>query len=321
MTRDIRISEGTKTGKFLRRAALLSITVHLCFGVGLAAMEFSPIVEPGVWGMDQETAIEITFTENGTITLPEPAALRPLSLPPAERRGNPEREIAEKPPKGRRSGGGGGDPLARVTKMGVLGMLDGSSDGERVSSLEGDAVHAADGVAQLLHGAGTARRTPGLSRLGESGIGFGSGTGSGFGGGEATQRAEDLVASFGDGTGTNLVPEKRSAVVSGGGLPFIEGGGCREEAEIARVVQSRRGGIRGCYNKSLLREPELEGEITVRFIIGVTGMVTSASILARTFHDPEMEACLSARIMQWTFPPEPGCETVVRYSFHFSTGE
>jgi TonB family protein len=204
--------------------------------------------------------------------------------------------------------------------MGVLGHLEGSRNGSRVSSIEGGVVNASDGIAQLLRGVGATRRSSGVAARGEPGIGFGEGTGSGFGGGTATMRAEDLVLSFGDGGGNGIVLQKKGALAGGGDLPYLESGGCREEAEIARIVQGHRGAIRGCYNRSLLRKPDEEGEIGVRFVIEPAGRVVSAEILSRTFRDPDMEACILERMYEWKFPPEEGCETVVRYAFHFSAG-
>jgi len=319
-TRDVS-RRGRREGRVLRRIALISLALHLFFGVGLAKVGVQAIVTPGVWGVEEEEPVQLTLSEETPPVLLEMPTRPPM--PPAERKGNPRPPSDDPeyvPPEGRQSGGGGGDPLARVTRMGVLGKLSGSPEGKRVSSMEGGVVHASDGIAQLLRGVGDVRKATGTSAKGEPGIGWGNGVGSGFGGGVATQRAEDLVASFGDGGGRALVLEKRGALSEGSELPFLEGGGCREEAEIARIVRSHRGGVRGCYNRSLLRNPHQAGEIAVRFIIDPDGIVTAAEILSRTFHDSEMESCILARIRQWRFSPEAGCETVVRYSFHFSSG-
>ena len=94
--------------------------------------------------------------------------------------------------------------------------------------------------------------------------------------------------------------------------------GLLNESDIARVVLTHKGGIRGCYNRTLLRSPEDEGEVAVRFVISTRGSVTEARVMSSTVNDPELEQCVLERIAQWVFPPEPGCETVVRYSFHFT---
>lgn len=307
-------------GKRLRRIGLVSLAAHLVIGVGILSSDIEAIA-PGVYTVDEREAITLTLAEETPRAL---LAIRPPEpVPPAASKvpvRKPGRPDAEAPPKGQKSGGGGGDPLARVTKLGVLGRSTGSDTGTRVSSVEGGVTHASDGIAQLLRGVGEARRATGGAKKGEPGIGFGEGIGSGFGGGKATQRAEDLVASFGDGSGEAIVLEKKGALGDGEDLPFLEGGGCRDEHSIARVVLGHRGGIRGCYNRSLLGDPDREGEVGVRFIIDPEGYVTFAEVTGRSFHDSEMEACILSRIREWSFGVEPGCETVVRYSFHFSSG-
>ncbi|MFH1279307.1 MAG: AgmX/PglI C-terminal domain-containing protein [Candidatus Eisenbacteria bacterium] len=304
----------------LRRIGLVSLAAHLVIGVGILSTDIEAIA-PGIYTVDERQAITLTLAEETPKAL---LAIRPPDpVPPAPSKvvvrkpGSPD---GEKPPEGRKSGGGGGDPLARVTKLGVLGRSSGSDTGTRVSSVEGGVTHASDGIAQVLRGVGETRRNAGGPAKGEPGIGFGEGIGSGFGGGKATQRAEDLVASFGDGSGEALVLEKRGALGDGDDLPFIEGGSCRDEHSIATVVLGHRGGVRGCYNRSLLGDPDREGEVGVRFIIDPGGTVTFAEVTGRGFHDPEMEECILSRIREWSFGPEPGCETVVRYSFHFSSG-
>lgn len=304
------------------RIGAVSLAAHLALGYTVATHESAAFVAPGVWGLDGAPPVAFRLVDEPPPALAE---YRPVPPLPPRRADEPERKhpggsSEEQAPRGRESGGGGGDPLARVTQAGVLGHLDGSASGSRVSSIEGGVVHASDGIAQLLRGVGATRQATGLPGNGSPGIGFGQGVGSGFGGGDATMRAEDLVASFGDGAGREIVLEKRGVLAGGGDLPYVEGGGCREEAEIARIVQGHRGGVRGCYNRSLLRNPDEEGEIGVRFVIDAAGRVVSAEILSRTFHDPEMEACVLERMHAWEFSPTDGCETVVRYSFHFSSG-
>jgi TonB family protein len=303
------------------RIALVSVAAHFSLGYAVATHERSSLVTPGVWGLEESRPVDVRIAEEVPASLAR--VLPVVPVPPGKETPRPGRLSDRDPeeiPVGRKSGGGGGDPLARVAQAGVLGHLDGASHGSRVRSVEGGVVHASDGIAQLLRGVGDVREASGPIGRGAFGIGFGEGVGSGFGGGVATMRAEDLVASFGDGGGRELVLEKRGALTGDADLPYLEEGGCREEAEIARVVQGHRGGVRGCYNRSLLRNPNEEGEIGVRFVIDALGRVISAEILARTFHDPEMEGCILERMRAWTFSPTEGCETVVRYSFHFSSG-
>ncbi len=302
--------------KRFRRIGLFSLGAHLMFGVGLTQVDLPPLMPAGVWAVEDPAVVEITLSETFPASV-EPVARPSRPLPPIPA-GGKKGVLEAKAPEGKKSGGGGGDPLQRVTKLGVLGRLSGSSSGTRIAADRGGTVYASDGITQILRGVGETRKVTGDPASGESGIGFGGGVGSGFGGGVAKQRAESLVASLGDGTGDALVLERRGGVIDGAEFSFEGVEGCRDEADIARVVLGHKGGIRGCYNRTLLRSPDDEGEIAVRFVISTRGNVSSAEVIASTVGDPGLEACVIERIGRWTFPPEPGCETVVRYSFHFT---
>ncbi len=302
--------------KTFRRIGLISLGAHLCFGIGLTRIDLQPLVPPGVWAVEEPVIVEITLPEILPATI-EPVALPSRPLPPLPPKGKPGVQ-GKKAPEGRKSGGGGGDPLARVTKMGVLGRLNGKTGGTRVASESGGVAYASDGIHQILRGVGEKRKVSGSAAGGESGIGFGNGVSSGFGGGIAKQRARDLVASLGDGSRDELVLERQGGAIDGADLLFEGVEGCREETDIARVVLSHKGGIRSCYNRTLLRSPGDEGEVAVRFVISTKGSITDSRVISSTVNDPALEECILERIGRWIFPPEPGCETVVRYSFHFT---
>lgn len=312
------MSAGTRGGerKLFRTIGTVSLGAHLVLGVGLTRVDLTPLVPPGVWGVEEPAVVEVTLPEILPAAIETPALpSRPMPPMPA---GGRQGVTGEKAPEGKKLGGGGGDPLERITRMGVLGRMDGSSGGTRVAAERGGVAYASDGITQLLRGVGDQRRVSGAAAPGESGIGFGDGVGSGFGGGVAKQRARDLVASLGDGSSDALVLERREGAIDGAEFSFVGVEGCREEADIARVVLTHKGGIRGCYNRTLLRSPGDEGEVAVRFVITTRGSVSEAKIISSTVDDPELEQCVLGRIAQWVFPPEPGCETVVRYSFHFT---
>lgn len=303
--------------KLFRRIGLISLGAHLCFGVGLARVDLQPLMVPGVWAVEEPVIVEITLPEILPATI-EPVVRPSRPLPPIPA-GGEQGVQGKKAPEGKKSGGGGGDPLERVTRMGVLGRLNGKGGGTRVAAESGGVAYASDGIDQLLRGVGERRKVSGAASSGESGIGFGNGVSSGFGGGIAKQRARDLVASLGDGSNDQLVLEREKGAIDGAELLFEGVEGCREEADIARIVLSHKGGIRGCYNRALLRSPDDEGEVAVRFVISTRGTITDAEVISSTVQDPALEECVLERIGRWVFPPEPGCETVVRYSFHFTS--
>ncbi len=108
------------------------------------------------------------------------------------------------------STGGGGDPRARVTKRGVLGIVSGEVRGSQTKAsphifgrggfTEGiDAILS--GVRGLKQGGGG-----GSGRMGAAGIGYGDGYGSGYSGGG--DGVDDLLGSLMGGNGTATIQKQ-----------------------------------------------------------------------------------------------------------------
>ncbi len=71
-----------------------------------------------------------------------------------------------------------------------------------------------------------------------------------------------------------------------------------------------------CFEVQLLEKPELEGTVTVAFIIGLEGTVVSAEASGV---DPEVSRCIAqVTLEQMTFPKPPNV-IHVRYPYNFST--
>ncbi len=103
-------------------------------------------------------------------------------------------------------------------------------------------------------GGGTGEGTIGLGNLGTIGHGGGGGTGSGYGRGAG-----------GFGGRTARVPRIRS------GAADVRGSLSKEV--IRRVIRRHINEVRFCYEQELNQRPDLEGRVTVSFIISPTGAV------------------------------------------------
>ena len=80
---------------------------------------------------------------------------------------------------------------------------------------------------------------------------------------------------------------------------------------IQKIVRMSHPRARMCYEQGLARDPSLEGQMTMRFVIGRDGTVShvNASI---TFPDPAVRSCMQALFYRLTFPkPEGGIVTVL----------
>ncbi|MFW5785349.1 MAG: TonB family protein [Chitinispirillaceae bacterium] len=231
-----------------------------------------------------------------------------------------------KPQKNKGKGGmtgGGGDPRARVTKKGVLGIVSGQIKGKSVASADifGKGGFASD-IDAVLSGVGGLKSggDGGVGRKGVAGIGYGSGYGSGFGG--SGGGVDDLIGDLMGGGGGGLDLKKRGElkVTSPN---FLKGGaltGGRSRASIMRVVMQNIAALRYAYNRRLREKPGLGGKITVKFAIDEFGKVIFAKVVESSIGDSQLENTVVRRVRSWAFEKidKPGDVTEVVYPFVFS---
>lgn len=114
---------------------------------------------------------------------------------------------------------------------------------------------------------------------------------------------------------TRKIPKGRITL----GSYKISGGLTR--AQIQRVVRSRRGALKFCYERALRLRPELgSGRVTVKFKISPAGMVISARAISNTLKGGSaVAACITRTIRRWRFPAST-LYSHVTYPFFFSSG-
>lgn len=89
---------------------------------------------------------------------------------------------------------------------------------------------------------------------------------------------------------------------------------------VQRLVRQNFGRFRGCYERGLARNPNLEGRVAVRFLIARDGSVSSASNGGSSLPDAEVTSCVVGQFYGLSFPkPENGTVTVT-YPILFSPG-
>lgn len=90
---------------------------------------------------------------------------------------------------------------------------------------------------------------------------------------------------------------------------------------IQRVVREHRREIRACYEGELQRNQNLEGRISIEWVISPNGSVAASQVESSTMNNSEVESCLARRIRSWRFPEPRGGGTVrVTYPFVFTPG-
>ena len=218
---------------------------------------------------------------------------------------------------------GGGDPRARVTAQGVLGIVSGQIKGKSVASADifGKGGFATD-IDAILSGVGGLKSggDGGSGRKGVAGIGYGAGYGSGFGGGAGG--VSDLLGGLmgPPSGGMNLKTRGELKIAD---PKFLTGGaltGGRSRASIQRVVMQNIAALRYAYNRRVRDKPGLTGTVTVKFAIDEFGKVIFAQVVGSTINDSELETTVVTRVKGWVFEKidKPGDVTEVTYPFAFS---
>jgi hypothetical protein len=83
-----------------------------------------------------------------------------------------------------------------------------------------------------------------------------------------------------------------------------------------RVVKQHLKELTDCYERGLIKNPELKGKIVLSWSIFADGSVHEVEVESNTLEDPAVTRCLSNRPPTWTFPKPAGGEPV-RVSFPF----
>ena len=79
---------------------------------------------------------------------------------------------------------------------------------------------------------------------------------------------------------------------------------------IQRIVRQNYGRFRNCYEMGLRANPNLEGRVTARFVIGRDGAVSNVSA-GGDLPDAQVKSCVASAFYGLSFPsPENGIVTV-----------
>jgi TonB family protein len=87
-----------------------------------------------------------------------------------------------------------------------------------------------------------------------------------------------------------------------------------------KVVRRYANQIKYCYERELVKRPDLSGEIEIQVSIGPDGRVINARVARSTLSNPQVEQCVVSRFLRMEFmaPPSGGVE-VLRLPYAFGT--
>jgi Vault protein inter-alpha-trypsin domain/von Willebrand factor type A domain len=151
----------------------------------------------------------------------------------------------------------------------------------------------------------------GLSGVGEGGAGKGPGT---IGHGAGTGAGEGFGAGHGRLSGshrTNAPSVRMGATSVSGRLP---------PEVIQRIVRQNFGRFRLCYEQGLRQDPNLQGRVVVRFVIGRDGSVSSVANGGSDMPNSLVVACVVRGFSGFSFPQPEGGTVTVTYPIAFAPG-
>lgn len=216
------------------------------------------------------------------------------------------RDAAEFGMIGLLNSGAGGDPNAPTAPWGrddSLGNDPLSARGNMWGDQIGESFGAGGlGLSGIGEGGGGRGEGIGLGSIGTIGHGAGTGTGQGFGSGHGRL----------GGSHRTKPPQVRMGATSvSGRLP---------PEVIQRIVRQNFGRFRLCYENGLRNNPNLQGRVGVRFVIGRDGAVSNVGNGGSDMPDGGVVSCVVRAFYGLSFPqPEGGIVTVV-YPIMFSPG-
>lgn len=94
--------------------------------------------------------------------------------------------------------------------------------------------------------------------------------------------------------------------------------GSLEVAQVERVVRRHSRGLRYCYERELMDDPGLGGEVVIALTIGPDGHVVERSILSNQLDDSDVGPCLLREVGRMWFPePADGNAVTVTQSLAY----
>jgi hypothetical protein len=192
------------------------------------------------------------------------------------------------------------DPNAPTVPWGTT--LDGSDDLSKIGHLFGrsidDAMGAGGwGLSGIGEGGGGVSGSIGIGDFGILGVG-----GTGYCDGS---NCSGIGSSHDRPRGTHVVTVRGPRY----GVPTTNGHLPPEV--IQRIVRQNDGRYRFCYQQALKTNPELEGRVTVKFLIARDGSVAFSADGGSDIPDPGVRQCVVSSFTQLSFPaPDSGVVTV-----------
>jgi len=183
----------------------------------------------------------------------------------------------------------------------TLGSI--SSVAEALGGLNSDKIVLGRGAGLGFHGGGEggggdSDGVPFGSGTMETGWGPGRGGGFGSGSGGPGGRGHGGNGRGGEGGGEGTGTGERKVA----GAEASQPGHGLTQAQISRVVMSRFGAFRACYEAASARDPNLSGGVTIRFGVTPGGDTSGSSVQSSSLGNARVEGCILRQFARLRFP-------------------
>lgn len=188
--------------------------------------------------------------------------------------------------------------LKATSKIGKGPRGSGSKGkGYKLSPLIGKPPIAMAGIGFGKGKGGFGAKTKGARGMGEGGVGIGTFSAGKVGKGKVAGRVSAPVSRF----------KKRG------------GGGTLARDLIAKVINNHMGEVQACYERALLKESGLSGQLVFEWTINTSGRVSAIKVTRATLRSASVRNCIVSRLKRWVFPKPSGGNVVVSYPFIFQS--
>lgn len=97
-------------------------------------------------------------------------------------------------------------------------------------------------------------------------------------------------------------------------------GGKLSKAEVLKVIRKNSAKLNSCYERQLIKSPNLSGKLTVSWVIKTNGRVGGVKQLLSSIKNAPLKSCVFKVIKKMKFPKPKGGLVKVKYPFVFQQG-
>lgn len=200
--------------------------------------------------------------------------------------------------------------VAQMGALGILGSMQKSNqrgglklnDAQASAGVGRGGTQGSGGVQTAVYAKGMFSAPVGSGNRADGAGGYGT---KGKGGGRAGYGKVMLVGA--GGTSNSFFEPLESEAWTEGGL---------DRNAIAAVIYRHLSEVRFCYEQGLQKKPNLSGRVSMNFMIGPKGNVTTANVNNSSLGHTPVENCIRDRLKTWKFPqPQGGVNVKVNYPF------